>query len=742
MNAQEADSGTTVNIDIGGTFTDCYVTKSGRLSWGKAATTPDDLSRGFLNALGEACKDLEVDVEELLKGTDILRYSTTVALNALLQRNGPRLGLITTGGHEDMLFIGNGRACGDGLPLAEQRKVARAQMPESLVPREMVVGLNERVDTFGTVVRTLDENDVLDALQHLVDRGVQGIVVSLLWSSANPTHERRVREIIQSEYPDVYLGNIPVLLASDVVPKWREYTRTTTTVLTAFLHTELTNQLLSIGDRLRDSGYHKPLQMVQNTGGVAKLSRTRVVDTYQSGPVAGIMGGAFRARSMGIKNAVCTDMGGTSFDLGLVVQGRPRFYSVRPVIDRWAVDLPLLEVKSIGAGGGSIAWLNKAFGNRLEVGPQSAGSIPGPACYGLGGNKPTVTDADVVLGYVSPDNFLGGRMKLEKERSFDAIRRHIAKPGGMSVEQAAYSIKRVVDGKMGIEIFKEVVLKGFDPQDFALLAYGGAGPAHCCGYAEALKIKRILLFSESSVFCAYGASTLDVTHVYEKSRPMSLYDPITKSYLTDMATFNETVADLERDLDRDMRSEGLDLSGMKVSLELELRYGSSPVTQRIQCKELRLHTQKSIQDLYRDFREHLISLSLGIDLPEALVRIETFVLHGSLPRAGGGLTKKRTLRAPRRQSSTPAGHRSIIWDSTLERVHTPIFSLSALRPGEVISGPAIAEARDTTHVISPGWEFEVLRDGVCEMRPINNKATTATARPDAGQRNSTKKKEA
>ena len=219
----------------------------------------------------------------------------------LLQRVGPRLGLITTRGHEDMLFIGNGRAWGDGLPVSEQRRVAQAKMPEPLITRDMVVGVGERVDCFGKVIRPLREEEVFEALQYLVDRGVQGIVVSLLWSSANSAHERAIRDIIRDEYPEVYLGNIPVLLSSDIVTKWREYTRTTTSMLTGFLHTELTNQLLGIGDRLRDLGYKRPLQMVQNTGGVAKLTRTRVVDTYQSGPVAGIMGAAARARSLGLK---------------------------------------------------------------------------------------------------------------------------------------------------------------------------------------------------------------------------------------------------------------------------------------------------------------------------------------------------------------------------------------------------------------------------------------------------------
>lgn len=715
MNNIMESSGASISIDVGGTFTDCYLNLNGRASWGKAATTPDDFSRGFLNALKEACQGLDIEVDDLLAGAELLRYSTTIALNALLQRSGPRLGLITTRGHEDMLFIGNGRAWGDGLPIKEQRRVAQAQMPESLIPSDLVVGLSERIDMFGEVIRPLVEEEVLTGLQYLVDRGVQGIIVSLLWSPANSEHEKAVKRIIRDEYPEVYLGNIPVLLSSEVVPKWREYTRTVTTVLSGYLHGEMTNQLMGIGDRLRDLGFTKPLQMVQNTGGVAKLSRTRVVDTYQSGPVAGLMGSGARARSLGIDNVICTDIGGTSFDLSVLVDGNPRFYSVRPVIDRWAVDLPLLEVKSIGAGGGSIARLNKAFGDRLEVGPASAGSMPGPACYGLGGTEATVTDADVVLGYLNPANFLGGRMELEADEASRAIRRSIAEPLGISVEQAAFSIKRVVDEKMGAEIFKEVVLKGFDPRDFALFAYGGAGPSHCCGYAEALGISRIFLFPESSVFCAYGASMLDVAHIYERARPMVLFEPSDRSYLQDFTAFNQVIDELEADLRRDMIAEGLDLGDMRLSLELELRYGSSPITQRIRCQALRLETQADAEALYRDFRSHLMNLSFGVDLPEAPVRIETFALHGSIPTTLGAKDSENPVM-DKGQRRSPPGERGVIWDASLERLKTPVFLVEELREGDLIPGPAIGEASDTTYVIPPGWELSVMKGAVCELR--------------------------
>jgi N-methylhydantoinase A/acetophenone carboxylase len=411
-------------------------------------------------------------------------------------------------------------------------------------------------------------------------------------------------------------------------------------------------------------------------------------------------------------------MGGTSFDLGVLVGGSPKFYSVRPVIDRWAVDLPLLEVKSIGTGGGSIAWLNETFGNRLEIGPASAGSMPGPACYGLGGSHATVTDADVVLGYINPDNFLGGRMELDAEEAHDVIRRSIAEPLGISHEQAALSIKRIADEKMGVEIFKEVVLKGFDPRDFALFAYGGAGPTHCVGYAQALRISRIFLFPESSVFCAYGASTLDVAHIYERARPLILFEPVDGSYLQDFAAFNEVVDELEGDLRRDMLAEGIDLDGMQLSLELELRYGSSPVTQRIRCNTLRLENREDVEALYQSFRSHLKALSFGVDLPEAPVRIETFALQGSVPSGQEEVAHRVQVneRGRGEKRLSPASEREVLWDTSLARIKTPVFIIEEFSEGDMIAGPAICEARDTTYVVPPGWELSVIPGSVCELR--------------------------
>ena len=290
--------------------------------------------------------------------------------------------------------------------LREIRNVARITKPLPLVEPEMVFPARERVDCFAKVVRPLDEEHFVAGLRSLVDRGARGFVVSLLFSYANPIHERRIRELIESEFPEAYLGAMPIMLSSEVVPKRWEYTRTNTTILNAYLHQSMWEELSGMADELRENGYGRGIMMVHNTGGMAEVYRTSAVQTYNGGPVAGLIGGSVAGKRLGYDNVIVTDMGGTSFDIGLVVKGSTRFYQFRPIIDRYWVDMSILETRSIGAGGGSIARLNEAVGNRLEVGPRGAGSMPGPACYGLGGTEPTVTDADVVLGYINPRSIL------------------------------------------------------------------------------------------------------------------------------------------------------------------------------------------------------------------------------------------------------------------------------------------------------------------------------------------------
>ncbi len=540
------EPGASIDVDIGGTFTDCFVRLAdGRMAAAKTPTTGYRLAVGFMRALKSAGAELGLEVDRLLSMTETIRYSTTVAMNTLLQRTGPRLALIATEGFQDVLRISRGASWMDAAVLREIRNVARITKAEPLVAPEMVLAVRERIDCFGKVVRPLDEAHFLDGLRTLVDRGARGFVVSLIFSYVNPVHERRIRELIEAEFPEAYLGAMPIMLSSEVMPKRWEYTRTNTTLLNAYLHQSMWEELSGMGDELRDAGYRRGIMMVHNTGGTAEVYRTSAVQTYNGGPVAGLIGGSALGRRLGFDNVLVTDMGGTSFDIGLVVHGSTRFYQFRPVIDRYWVDMSILETRSIGAGGGSIARVNESLGNRLEVGPRGAGSMPGPACYGLGGAEPTVTDADVVLGYINPDRYFGGKMRLKRDLAVKAIESRVATPLGISVEEAALRIKRTVDANMADVIARETYLRGFDPKDFILFAFGGAGPTHCVGYGGTLGMKKIVIFPFSPVFCAWGASTMPIAHIYEASRRIELLAPHTQAPTAAYAEFNEVVERLE-----------------------------------------------------------------------------------------------------------------------------------------------------------------------------------------------------
>jgi N-methylhydantoinase A/oxoprolinase/acetone carboxylase beta subunit len=696
---------TSIDIDIGGTFTDCYVGHDGQRIWCKTRTTTYDLSVGMNEAIAEAAARLGLDVDRLLADTEIIRYSTTLAMNRLIERKGPKLGLLITEGFEDTTLIGRGSQWSDGIPLKYQRNIARVERPEPLIPKELIVGVKERVDSRGTIVRPLDEQDLLGKIQRLVDEGVRGFVVSLLWSFLNTAHERRIKEIIEQEYHGAYLGAMPVFLSSDVAPRMYEYPRTMMAILNAYLHQSMYEELSGIGDELRDRGYAQPMMMIHNTGGMASVLRTSAVNTYNGGPVAGLMGSSYIGSLYGAHNVIATDMGGTSFDIGMVAEGSPRFYQFMPIIDRWVVDATIVDTHSIGAGGGSIAHVNRLIANRVEVGPESAGSLPGPAAYNQGGAEPTVTDADVVLGYINPDYFHGGQIKLERRLAEQAIRERIAEPLGIDVELGALMVKRIVDANMGQAIRHETVLKGFDPREFILFAFGGAGPTHCCGYARFAEMEKIVVFPFAPTFCAFGSSTMDVVHVYERSRHLHLLHPATGEYLTDYASFNEAVEALHDVAARDFEGEGYARDRLEYTIELDMKFGGQLNVKRVTSPVLRVEGPDDVLAIRQAFEtEYSQAYSpLGLN-PEAGIEIHNFVLRGRVPQPRPELPRHERRGAD--PSPAQTGTRRAYWEE-LGGVETPVYRQELLESGNAIEGPAIVEAEDTTIVVEPGWRFEL-----------------------------------
>ncbi len=708
-----AKPGATINVDIGGTFTDCLIIYGDRTVFGKAPTTPYDLSRGFMQALRQTIESLDISLEDLLESTEMVRYSTTLAVNRLIERKGPRLGLITTEGFEDTLPAGRGGAWGDGITISEMRNLPRMNKPEPIIPRYMTVGVKERIAYDGKVVRPLDEEDTLEKLRYLVNQGAQGFVVCLINSYANPDHEKKIRELIRRQYPESYLGSAIVVISSDVSPRWREYPRMVATMLCAYLHRVMVDELKGMGDELRSLGYKRALMMVHNSGGMAEVFRTTALNTFNGGPTAGIIGAAYVGKEQGFKDIIVTDMGGTSFDVGLIVDGNPSFYQYHPVIDRWAVELTMLESKSIGAGGGSIAKVDTLMGNRMLVGPQSAGSMPGPACYDLGGTEPTVTDADVVLGYINPDYFHGGKMKLSREKAVNTIRRRIARPLQIEVEEAAWLIKRVVDGTMAGEIFKETILKGHDPKEFVVFSLGGAGPTHCCGYTFEAGVPKIVTLPTSPIFCALGSGVMDVIQYYETTnyvlfkQPSGLGGAGTGEYFTDYDNFNGTVQELQKVAIRDLKGQGIPPDSAVFSLELEMRYGGQLNMTRVPSPRLFIRNEEDVLAIYENFEREFIKAYSALSVfPEGGVDISSFILRS--------LFVTPTFRMPKyplKETKPPAearkGRREIFWQEVDGFKPTDTYELNLLEPGNKIEGPAVIEAADTNIVLPAGRIFTI-----------------------------------
>jgi N-methylhydantoinase A/oxoprolinase/acetone carboxylase beta subunit len=693
-----------IDIDVGGTFTDLVLNFNGKALIKKSPTTPYDLSVCFTRVIEDGAAALGMKIEDLLPAIEMIRYSTTIALNRLIEKKGPRLGLITTEGHEDVILLGRGAQWIDGTRVSERRNLAVQNKPDPLIPRDMIVGVKERVDSRGHIIRPLDENDVREKVRYLTSRGARGFVVALLWGFLNPANERRVKEIIRDEYKEFHIGYLPVVLAGQVVGKLGEYERTMAAILDAYLQRSMQIELSAMWDKLREKGYSKPLLMIQSSGGIAEVFRTAASRTFNSGPVSGLMGAHHVAKILGYQNVVMTDMGGTSFDVGLVVKDSVRSYDFRPIIDRWMVGITMIKTLSIGAGGGSIASVNKLLENRVQVGPRSAGSIPGPACFNLGGTEPTVTDADVVLGYLNPEYYFGGKMRLDKNRAVQAVREKIAKPLGIGVEEAAVIVRKIVNGNMASAIMKEVHLRGHSPEDFILFVGGGAGPTHAEGYKA--DIPKAVTFAFSPVFCAFGSSTMDIMHVYEVSKKLTLMEPRTQQITSEFTIFNETVETLIEQARRDLTGDGLNLNDASFVLELDMLYGGQFHVKRALSPILAVHSTDDVRAICDAFnKEFSEAFSPFVVNPEGGIFIESFILKAIVP------TKKIELPKLKLEGASPAaarkGERPVYWPPDKDFRPTPIFTYESLRPGNTVEGPAIVEGEYTTLVVPPALHFSI-----------------------------------
>lgn len=698
-----------ISVDIGGTFTDCFFAWDDLYIESKALTTHHNLALGFNLALDNACKRAGLSREQVLKEVDSVRYATTLGTNALIEGKGPRVAAIVTHGFEDTIHISRSKGYGEGLDPLKQGDMADAERPTPIVPRNMVRSVRERIDTTGEVLVSLQKEDVREQVRELISNGAEAIVVALVNATENPEHEQLVLETILEEYPAHELGAIPVILSSQVSGRKGEYVRAKTAILDAFLHAIMFNALNQLSSNLRGSGYEKPMLVIHNSGGMAQSNSTDALQTIHSGPIAGVGGAQHLSESTGIGDVVTMDMGGTSFDIGLVPEGGVKHYDFHPVIGRWLVCVPMIHLNTLGAGGGSIASFDRIH-RAVKIGPESAGSDPGPACYDRGGLNPTVTDADLLLGYLDPDNYANGFIKLNPKRSRFVIEEQLCDELDLDVIEVAKIIKRSVDEQMAIGIEMELRSNGGVVEDFTMVAYGGNGPLHACGIAEQAGISKILFPPFASVFSALGAGNMKPLHIHERSAYVVLYEPLSRTLFNEYDRFNDYVKELEKKGREDLVRQGYNVDKVQHRLELDMRYGNQRVTTSVALNINRVESVGDVLHIIRTFSEiYADRYGKGIEAPEAGVRVQTIRVASYID---GEVVRFDDLEyAGERSEPTPLSYRKAHFVGEDKPVDTPIYDEAVLDAKYVVHGPAIITTVSTTYLIERGWRIEPTPQG-------------------------------
>ncbi|MCE2392389.1 MAG: hydantoinase/oxoprolinase family protein [Proteobacteria bacterium] len=682
-----------LGVDIGGTFTDCaIIDPEGEIRTGKVPTTPSDLAQGFFASIEAAAASLGLDAERVLAATAKLAHGTTAGVNALVTGSVARVALLTTKGHADAIRIMNDMGRALGASIEEQLDWSISSRPEPIVPREQVFEISERIDSGGDVVVGLSEADVEAALDRFAEKGIEAVAIAYLWSFANPAHEIRTREIVQRRFPELYVS-----CGFEVAPRISSYPRTTATVMNAQIGPLMRAYIDRIAEGARRRGYGGPLLLAQCDGGLlpAEAAREFPIGTLQSGPVGGIAGAAKASASLDDEDVIVADMGGTTFDVGAISGGVLRRRN-ESVVERHLTHLRKVEIESVGAGGGSVAWLDRESG-ALRVGPHSAGADPGPICYGRGGTQVTVTDADLVLGVLNAERPLAGGLRLDLE----AARKAVAELGreiGLDALRCAAGIVEIVDRRMEDLLRRVTIQSGRDPRRFSLWAYGGASAAHVGLFASGLGVKRVLvpLNETASVWSACGCALLDQQRRYEASA--FLKTPF------DLDEMQAQLAQLERQALGYVETLGLARGEFELERSADLKYA---------LQVFEVETPLPSGPIDRDWEERLVAAferaysdRFGPGTGYAAAGVTLTALR-VVVRSTGESPALRRPPAEARSASGAAGARPVFWKEYDDSLETPIFHGPELGARERIAGPAIVEYPSTTVAVRPGQSLSV-----------------------------------
>lgn len=676
-----------IGTDIGGTHTDTVVlTSDGEQHIAKAPSTPHDFSIGVIDSLNVVCDELGVTLEELLENTERFVNGSTVATNTIAELEGAKTGLITTKGFEDTLKIARSPRKVNEFDLHEQ------QGPPEIVEKPLIESVPERVDYKGEVVVPLDRESAEDAVDALVEKDVDTIAVCLLWAFENEQHERLIGDVIEDKYPEMHYS-----LSYEIFPVIREYERMTTTVFNSYAGPSVVRYTKNLSARLEDNRLSVPPLIMHSAGGYMSIeeSKERPVSLVSSGPAAGVIGANELGTDLGIENIITADMGGTSFDTSLIHDNEIRMRT-RARVGEFDTGLNLVDVEAIGSGGGSIAWIDER--GQPNVGPQSASADPGPVCYGKGGTEPTVTDAAIVLGYLNPDYFLGGRETLDLEGAREALRNQIAEPLGQGLDEAAAGVLTLTVAKMSNAARSVSLEKGYDPRDFTMMAFGGTSPLFATWICDDLGIDSIVIPYDAASFSAHGLLEAD----HKRSYIETYHETLNTETVDDL---NDIYDKIEREALEDFETEGQDTDEVQFIREIDLRFAGQGSELTIEVPEQELE-QGDADRIEKEFVEYYETLyGEGTAWEDAPVEIQNVRLDALVPvdtpnvgRSDVGTTDPDEAFREEREVYLPMRE---------EYRDVTVFDGEHLGPGFTFSEPAIVEKPYTTVFLPPEAELRV-----------------------------------
>ena len=686
-----------IGIDAGGTMTDTIlVDQDGHFKIGKAATTPRDEAEGFLASAEDAADAWGISLDALFTGVDVVLYSGTGMLNTLLSRTGRRLGLITTRGMEDMILMGRGLQAWADYSYADRLHAVTHHHPDPLVPRRRTHGVTERVDQFGDVVIPAYERDAVAAARKLIADKVEGICICTLFAHVNPVNEQKIADIVRREV-EAAGATIRVYTSHEVRPVIREQSRLNSVLIEAYATSRGRQQLKGIEDVSKRHGFRYGVQTLLSFGGLTSINHPRLHETMISGPIGGILGAAYVGRLIGNDSLICSDMGGTSFDMGVITRGQTRIEN-EPIMDRFKLNVPTLHLDTIGAGAGMILKVDPLT-LKISLGPESAGSDPGPICFDRGGTAPTIADCDAILGRLNPDYFLGGKVKLDVAKAKRIFQETCADVLGVGIDEAAEGMLEMLETDANNALRRIISGQGIHPSEFTLLSYGGSGPLHLAGYSRGIGFKDILTFQFAAAFSAFGCTTADYKRRHSVSVQIDIAPDADDAELTAVAGKVEAIwRELEAAALAEMAADGHPRELVRTEPFLMMRYTGqledvevqSPLTSLTGPDDLR-QVIAAFEDVYEKIN-HRVSRygQAGTSIMELGLMATTDKVKPTL------------VRRPLGKSDPAAAHKGEREAYLGGRWHkAQLYEMDLLQPGHEVVGPAIIEHPATTLVVHP-----------------------------------------